>query len=162
MYCSSVVTFPDQDKVCVFATVKEKQLSWDQSSKTPNQDWSQMDIVHTFIHPARFWQWRWQQQQSSTPCKSLQPNDTTIQVNSTNQQYKSTSCHSIASLSRNGNDKKQPRVSPSRWAMAKAYLDFDKNQSRVRSIRFTKKSNTGHQDDQGLPAIYEGAPNRTV
>ncbi|KAI9013940.1 hypothetical protein CLU79DRAFT_890290 [Phycomyces nitens] len=51
---------------------------------------------------------------------------------------------------RNGNDKKQPRVSPFRWAVAKAYLDFDKNQSQVRSIRFTKKSNTEHQDDQGF------------
>ncbi|KAI9022277.1 hypothetical protein CLU79DRAFT_719238 [Phycomyces nitens] len=56
----------------------------------------------------------------------------------------------------------QPRVSPSRWAEGKGYLDLYCDQEHIRSVRFTKKSNTGHQENQGLPAIYEGAPNRTV
>ncbi|KAI9013430.1 hypothetical protein CLU79DRAFT_862856 [Phycomyces nitens] len=56
----------------------------------------------------------------------------------------------------------QPRVSPSRWAEGKGCLDLYCDQEHIRSIRFTKKSNTGHQENQGLPAIYEGAPNRTV
>ncbi|KAI9030765.1 hypothetical protein CLU79DRAFT_715659 [Phycomyces nitens] len=56
----------------------------------------------------------------------------------------------------------QPRVSPSRWAEGKGCLDLYCDQEHIRSIRFIKKSNTGHQENQGLPAIYEGAPNRTL
>ncbi|KAI9031005.1 hypothetical protein CLU79DRAFT_715861 [Phycomyces nitens] len=56
----------------------------------------------------------------------------------------------------------QPRVSPSRWAEGKGCLDLYCDQEHIRSIRFIKKSNTGHQENQGLPAIYKGAPNRTV
>ncbi|KAI9023093.1 hypothetical protein CLU79DRAFT_718938 [Phycomyces nitens] len=95
LYCRGPRTFPDQDKVCVFATVKEKQLSWDQSSKTPNQDWSQMDIGHTFIHPARFLA----MEMATAKIKQSMQISTIQRYNNTSQQYEPTSCHSIASLS---------------------------------------------------------------
>ncbi|KAI9034003.1 hypothetical protein CLU79DRAFT_714818 [Phycomyces nitens] len=63
---------------------------------------------------------------------------------------------------RNGNEKSSPESRHLAGLWQRHTWTSTRIEAKYEASDSAKKSNTGHQDDQGLPAIYEGAPNRTV